>query len=265
MLGWSVAVVLAEWLTALLIVPGLAAACTLWPAAGVALAALLRGGSALVPAVAGGLLLAHTTVGVPVLLAAPMALGSTLAFWGAARWLQRERFNPSLEQRRDIWLLLTVGVLGATVLSAANGTLWLTLAGRLAVLDLPLNALKCWLAEAVGVLAAGVPLVTATAPRLAAALRPERRRRSVLLLTGTLLSAAIAFVQPGLLGPATPGLVLAPLVLLSWLAMRSGLAAASAAGLLLTLAMLAGTAAGLGPFVTTPTATGAWLFGFSPS
>jgi len=258
-LGWSTAVVLAEWLSALLLAPGLGTAASLWPAAGVALAALLRGGAAMLPAVAGGLVLAHGALGLPAVWAAPVALGSSLAFWGAARWLQRERFNPSLDQRRDIWLLLTVGALGAAVLSAANSTLWLTLAGRQAVIDLPINALKGWLAEAVGVLIVGVPLITTTSERLVAALQPEHRQRTAVLMAGTALSAAIAFVKPGLLGQATPGLLLAPLVLLSWLAMRAGLAAASAAALLLTLAMLGGTGAGLGPFVTEPAATGAWM------
>jgi diguanylate cyclase (GGDEF)-like protein/PAS domain S-box-containing protein len=239
--------------------PAQAAAGLFWPAAGVALAALVRLGNPAWPAVLLGLTLAHGGLGVPPWLALGLASGSTASAWAASRWLRQARFDRQLERRRDLWLLLSVAALGASLVSATNTVLWLAAAGRLSLLQLPLTALQTWVGEALGLVAAGVPLMTLTRRSLADALAPGSRARTVALLTASTGAVALAFLAPESLGAATPVLALLPLVLLSWLAMRSGLALPSAAALLLGSAMFAGTAAGLGPFAQPPAAAGTWL------
>ena len=221
-----------------------------WPAAGVSLAACLRWGNGQWPAVLAGLAGAFWLNGAPWWLALGLASGGTAAPWAAARWLRRAGFDPQLEQRRDLWLLLSVAAVGATVVSSANNVLWLTLAGHLNALQLPTAALQGWLGEVLGMVCAGVPLITVTRRSLAKALEPAHRVRTVGLLTLSLLAVAAALLAPTGLGAARLALLLAPMVLLSWLAMRSGLATASAAVLILAVALQAGTAAELGPFVT---------------
>ena len=77
-----------------------------WPAAGLALGALLVCGSGCVP----GLLLAAWLVnwssGATPGLALAIAVGNVAGPWAAARWMDRAGFNPRLEQRRDLWLLI---------------------------------------------------------------------------------------------------------------------------------------------------------------
>lgn len=230
-----------------------------WPAAGLALATLWRWGPAQVPAIALGAWLVNLSVGASPWLATAIAVGNTCGPWLAVRWMQRAGFNPRLEQRRDLWLLIGAGALGANVISAANGAAWLAVAGRISTLDLPLTALSWWLGDTLGVFVAGVPLLTVRRSSLAAAFGPGQRWRTVCLLSGTALAAALAFVTPPALGLGAFGLMLLPHLLLSWLAMRSGLGPASAAGLLLTTATLATTAAGFGPFATLPVGGGLLL------
>ena len=221
-----------------------------WPAAGLALAALWRWGPAQVPAIALGALLVNLSAGASPWLAGAIAVGNTGGPWLAVRWMQRAGFNPRLEQRRDLLLLIGAGALGATVISAANGAAWLAVAGRISPLDLPLTALYWWLGDTLGVFVAGVPLLT---------LRPGQRWRTVSLLAGTAMAAALAFAAPPTLGLGALGLMLLPHLLLCWMAMRSGLGPASAAGLLLTTATLAATAAGIGPFAVLPVEGGLML------
>jgi len=248
---------------------GLQAVSAYWPAAGVALAALVRGGSAQWPAVALGLLLAHGLHGLSWWLAALVALGSTAATATAAHWLRHEAFNPQLERRRDLWLLMALGVVGAPTLSAANGTLWLAVGGLVGLTQLPAVALHWWLAEALGSLVCGVALLTLSRHRLAQALQPARRSRTLVLLACSGLAVALAFLWPKpSLGAAAPALVLTPLVLLSWLAMRSGLTMAAEAVLWLSVGTVLATAAGIGPFATQPAQDGlsllcAWLAAMS--
>jgi len=226
-----------------------------WPAAGLALAVLLRWGTGSLPAVALGAWLVALLAGASPGLAAAIALGNAGGPWLAARWMNRAGFNPRLEQRRDLWLLIGAGGFGATVVSAANGAAWLAIAGRISALELPTSALHWWIGDALGVLVASVPLITLNARSLGLALSPGHRARTLALLAGSAAATGLAFAAAGALGQAALGLLLLPPVLLCALAMRSGLAPAATAGLLLSVAMLWATAAGLGPFVR-PAANG---------
>ena len=221
-----------------------------WPAAGLALAVLVRWGPGLAPAVALGAVLVNLAAGAGPGLALLLALGNAAAPLAASRWLVRAGFNPRLEQRRDLWLLLGGGVCGVAVLTAANGAAWLAIFGRISPLDLPVNALRWWLGDALGLVVGGVPLLTFSQHGLRSVFSRRQGLRNVCLLLTSATAVALVFALPPAAGLAALALLLLPHLLLAAMAMRSGLGPASAAVLLLTAAMLAGTAAGLGPLAT---------------
>ena len=234
-----------------------------WPAAGLSLAVLVCWGPAQLPALALGAWLVNLLAGASPALALAIAVGNTGGPWLAARWLARANFNPRLEQRRDLWLLIGAGALGATVISAANGTAWLAIAGRISAVDLPVSALQWWAGDCLGLVVAGVPLLTFRWLSLAKALQPIQRWRTLGLLAGSAGAVALALSAQTALGLAPAlGLLLLPHLLLCWLAMRAGLGTASAAVLLLAITTHAATAAGIGPFAAMPAGGGLlmWVY-----
>ncbi|MBI5256298.1 MAG: EAL domain-containing protein [Burkholderiales bacterium] len=219
-----------------------------WPAAGIALAALLRWGSAYVPAVLLGALVTGLWLGAPPWLALAIAAGSTAGPWVAARWLDGAGFNRRLEQRRDLGLLIGAGAGAGTLLSATNGTVWLAVSGRIGALDLPATWLQWWVGDTLGLLVAGVPLLCFGARSWSHAFAGRRGATTGALLLGALAAATLGMLGPRWLGPGALAWLALPPVLLCWLAMRSGLALASGSVFALASAMLAATATGIGPF-----------------
>nr|MBP7668250.1 MASE1 domain-containing protein [Burkholderiaceae bacterium] len=219
-----------------------------WPALGGALAVLVRWGPGMVPALLVGAVGLQLSVGAPITLAVGIALGNVGAPWAASRWLLRTGFNPQLTQRRDLWLLLGAGGLGATACTALNGASWLAATGRILPHDWPEAVLQWWAGDTLGLLVAGVPLLTLSRRSLDTAFAPQRRHLSLALLAGAGVLLAASVITTPWLGLGGLALLLAPPVLLCGLAMRAGLATASAAVLAGSLAMVAFTAAGQGPF-----------------
>ncbi|WP_284617052.1 bifunctional diguanylate cyclase/phosphodiesterase [Aquabacterium humicola] len=219
----------------------------LWPMAGVALAMLLRWGAGQLPAVALAHALVAWSAGASPLLALALTVGSTAAPWLATRWLMRANFNGRLEQYRDLSLLIGAGVLGASVLSAANTVVWLAVIGAIGAIDLPIAWLQRWIAEALGVLVAGLPLLAANGRGWSRALRDDNRLLAPMLLAGALAATAFALL-PGRAGATAFAWLMLPPVLLCLLVLRGGLLPAAIGVLLAASGLLLGTAVGAGPF-----------------
>lgn len=219
-----------------------------WPAFGGALAVLVRWGPGCVPALLVGAVAVQLTVGAPLWLAAGIALGNIAGPWAASVWLQRAGFNPQLTRRRDLWLLLGAGGLGATALTALNGATWLAATGRIAPSDWPQSVLQWWSGDTLGLLVAGVPLLTLSRRSLANAVTAQRRHVCLGLLAGAAVLLAASLITTPWVGLGALAWLLALPVLLCALAMRAGLATASAAVLATVLVLVAATAGGLGPF-----------------
>lgn len=220
----------------------------LWPPAGIALAVLLRWGSLFVPAVALAAFVLAKLGGAGAWLAFAIAAGCTAGPWLAARWLERANFSGRLEQRRDLALLIGAGAFGGTLLSAANGATWLAVSGRISPLDLTAAWLQWWVADTLGLLVAGLPLLAFGTRPWRQALASPRRLTTVLLLAGSLGAAAMGVALARVQGVTAIGWLMLPPVLLCWLAMRSGLAIASTGAFALVTGLLVATAAGVGPF-----------------
>ncbi len=235
-----------------------------WPAVGIALAIMVRWGPSLAPAVFAGAVALNTALGWSAWLALAVALGNTAGPLAAALWLTRAKLHLRLEQRRDLLLLIGAGSLGATVITAANGAAWLAISGQISALNLPVAAFQWWVSDTLGLFVAGIPLLTLTRSGLRQAFGPGLWGRSVLLLAATALSVALALALPQ--GATLPALALLmlPVLLLAWLAMRAGVGPASTVVLALAVVMLLALALGIGPFVTAEPGDGvqmvlAWL------
>ena len=218
----------------------------LWMPSGIALAALVRWGPAMAPAIALGALTTALSIGSSALLAMGLAFGNTLGPWLASVWLRQAAFRPAMDRARDVLAYLSIGAGVGMMITASSGVLALLLAGLLEPRALPGAWAAWWLGDAMGVLLAGVPLLTWSARN------PLRRRSGARHHTLTLLLAALAvasgslsFVQPP--GASFTPLLFVPHLLLAGLVLRSGLHVASLTALLLAVAAAWGTATGHGP------------------
>jgi sigma-B regulation protein RsbU (phosphoserine phosphatase) len=163
-----------------------------WPAAGVALAAILLFGYRIWPAVAMAAFTVNYFTGIPHLAAAGTALGSTVGPLCGA-WLMRRLpdFRHSLTKLRDVLGLSVCGAICGTVVSATVGTAVLAIAGGNTWHNLVLLWLKWWWGDATGVLIV-TPLIL-TFSGLMAIRDKQRRIELACLLLGTVGSASLIF------------------------------------------------------------------------
>ncbi len=124
---------------------------TLWPASGLALAALLQYGWKLFPGVFIGAFAAGIYAGDALWLSAGIALGNMLEPMAALWLLHRTGFSLKLEKLRDLYLLLGLGGLLAPLVSVVFGVGSLRLAGFVDDASLFNAALHWWMGDSLGV------------------------------------------------------------------------------------------------------------------
>lgn len=220
----------------------------IWLPTGVALAAYLRWGGSMAPAVATAAFVANLGLGSPIWVAMAIGAGNALGPWVSTLLLRRWGFDTALVRRRDLGTFLAAVMLGMVV-TATNGTAWLVSAG-----ELPTNIWSSawtswWLGDSVGALLGGVPLVALNERTLREAFRGTRGPTNLLLLSGVAGCGALAFL--GAVDPASAlqlPLLALPFFLSAMLALRSGALAASLAALLVAAVAAWGTSRGAGPF-----------------
>lgn len=124
-----------------------------WPASGVALAALILGGQRLWPGVLLGAFIANVTSAEPAGTAAVIAVGSTAeAVVGA--WLIRRihGFRPALERARDVLAVVCLAAFASTIIGATVGVAALWSAGLVSSDDATAVWRVWWRGEAGGAL-----------------------------------------------------------------------------------------------------------------
>jgi diguanylate cyclase (GGDEF)-like protein/PAS domain S-box-containing protein len=216
----------------------------IWPPVGLAFAALVRLGPGLWPAIVLGALPVAMSTGVPLWAAVLMAMGSAAGPAIAAEAMRRLGLHANLDRRQDLWLFGT-GAAAATLLTATNGVCWLVLSGAMPWASAPLAWSYWWLGDAMGVVVVGVPLLTASRATLRRAMAGRRWLPGLLLAGSTLVGGWLAFHgAPGAVSP----LLFLPYLLLGWLALRSGIFAASVTVLGLAVLGVSATLGGHGPF-----------------
>jgi PAS domain S-box-containing protein len=217
-----------------------------WPASGIALAALLAYGYRVWPGIAAGAFLVAFSSSVPVLAAAGQSIGATAASLTGAFLLRKiPGFDPSLSRLSDALGLVVLGAFGSSILSASIGLFSLYATHVQAYSGLASAWLIYWLGDSTGVLLV-TPLVFAL-PSLFGIRSRDIAEFSALL---TLLAVAcfIIFGDLRLIPIRLHVLAFAVLPFVMWAAIDFGIGGASLSVFLIaTMATLA-TAFGFGPF-----------------
>jgi PAS domain S-box-containing protein len=217
-----------------------------WPASGIALAALLAFGYRVWPALAASAFLVAFQSPVAAVTAAGQAAGATMAAAAGAFCLRRiANFDPMLSRLRDAIALILVGGFGSALISASIGIASLYATG------LPYSGLGSawliyWLGDATGVL-----LVTPLVFTLSALFdMPSRRRAVEFAVLLTLLTAAcfVIFGDLPLFSIQLRVLAFAVLPFVMWAAIGFGVGGASLSVFLIATMATLLTAFGLGPF-----------------
>jgi PAS domain S-box-containing protein len=218
-----------------------------WPAYGVAVAALLLCGYRVWIGIAGAAFLVAYLSPVPHIAAVGQAAGATIAALTGAFLLHRiARFDPSLSRLRDALALIVFGALGSGMVSASVGVSVLYATHVQAYSGLGSAWLIYWLGDSTGVLLV-TPLVL-TFPRLLKGRAWVGIAEFAVLL---LILTAICFIVFGDLSPIEVKLhvfafVVLPFVM--WAAIRFGVSGAALATFFVATIATLETALGSGPF-----------------
>src|SRR5262245_19660629 len=226
----------------------------IWPASGIAVAALVLLGLRFFPGVAVGAFFADLSLGTPPLTAAAIALGATLAAVAAAWLLTRpgvddgDRFDPELSRVRDVLRLIFPPALGTPVIAAAIGVAALAQAQLLESERVIRAGIAWWAGDALGVLLFA-PLVLTWARNL----RP--RAAVAEAIAHAALIAAVLFAGAVVLASHLPrerteilaAFVLFPLAV--WPAVRFPMREVATFNVALATLVIAAAWFGFGPFL----------------
>jgi len=218
-----------------------------WPAYGVAVAALLLCGYRVWIGIAGAAFLVAFSSSVPHIAAAGQAAGATVAALTGVFLLHRiARFDPSLSRLRDALALIVFGALGSAMVSASVGVSVLYATHVQAYSGLGSAWLIYWLGDSTGVLLV-TPLVL-TFPRLLRR-RPWARiaEFSALLLILTAI-CFIVFAKPSPIEVELDVFAFVALPFVMWAAIRFGVGGAALTTFLVATIATLETALGSGPF-----------------
>jgi PAS domain S-box-containing protein len=227
-----------------------------WPAAGVAMAALLLVGFRVWPAIATAAFLVNLFTPIPALAALGIAAGNTAGPLAGA-WLTRKisGFTPSLTRLKDVLGIILIAApvgaaisacVGVTVLFGTGSTPWVTFGRAVAV---------WWLGDSMGVL-----ILTPVALTLfGRQINSGRQAAELAALLASVVITCLLMFHPSV--SVQSGIVLAaamtPFVL--WGAIRFETFGATAVVFLVSCVVVWETGVGLGPFLGSTAAHNAML------
>jgi signal transduction histidine kinase len=225
-------------------VSGVAAA--VWPPTGIALVALLLGGSRLWPGIACGAFLVNVSAGVPVLVAGGMAVGNTLeALVGSALLVRVVGFRPALDRLRDVVGLVVLAAGLSTLVSATIGVTSGWLGGVIPSVTYWKAWRTWWLGDAMGDLVVA-PLLLIWSGRVHIRLSARWVAEYVALLA--CVGALSLFVFTDFLASALTDFPYIFFPALIWAAVRLGHPGSVTATTLVSVIAIWGTVHGFGPF-----------------
>jgi integral membrane sensor domain MASE1 len=219
-----------------------------WPASGIALAAVLLWGSGVWPGIAAGAFLVNFCTPVPAPAALGIALGNTSGALVGGYLLRR--FADSqfrICRLRDLADLIFLGALVSTSVAATLGATTLFLAGVHAWSDFGTAWRVWWFGDAMGVLVVAPLLLTA---RELGRVWQARALETLLLFLGTTVTSLAIFSRIMGLSVRDDVLAFAVFPFVIWGAIR--FRSAGAASICFVIAVIAvwGTGRGFGPFVS---------------
>ena len=218
-----------------------------WPATGIALAALLLFGFRLWPGIFIGAAVANAWTGAPLGVALAIAAGNTLeALVGAWALRRVPGFRTSLDRVRDVLALIVLAALASTAISAAFGVASLYLGGLVAGSQAGAAWRAWYVGDAIGdLVVAPLLLVGATASWV---IHPRRRLELAALVIAVVATNVIVFGSSSADEVARVSrayLVFPPLI---WAALRFGHRGAVTTTFVTAAIAIWGTALGNGPF-----------------
>ena len=216
-----------------------------WPASGIALAALVIFGVRLWPGILVGAFTANTLVGAPIPVAFGIGIGNALSAIVGAYLLRRiPGFDPSLTRVRDTLGLIVGAAVISTLVSATIGVGSLVLGNRIPDGSGLETWRAWWLGDAIGdLLVAPMLLVSATRARFPSG---NRLLEALALGATTLAVGIVVFYGSGDYGALTAYLIF-PVGI--WAALRFGPRGAAATILVASAGAVWATTLGHGPFV----------------
>lgn len=212
----------------------------LWPAAGVALAAPMLLGPRFWPGIFLGALLTNIAIGPSLATVAVISAGNTIGPMLAYAVMRRLGFRNQLDRLPDAVLLVAVGAIGGTAVSAVLGTGALVLDGALGAGDFWSTALVWWTGDAMGVL-------TVT-PLLLLAPRFRLPTRVSLARWGEAIALAIVGTGAALLASTAPAKLFVVFPVLVWAALRFRQAGALVCSLCVCTFTIFAAVRGHGPY-----------------
>lgn len=217
-----------------------------WMPTGIAVAALFRWGRACWPGVWLGALAVNMMVSGNLFLSLCVSAGNTLAPLIAASALRRMRFNPDIGSARDVLVFVVVAALLSMTVSATGGALSLWVGQNIVASQVGYTWFTWWLGDAVGVILAGMALVTYRHSEYRRLLGEGRRALAVSLAWVFLVGFAWMTV------PSDPvGQILSltfPVGVLVWIAFRLGPSPAAVAVMVFSVLGSWALVHGYGPF-----------------
>ena len=218
-----------------------------WPAYGIALAAFLKYGYRIWPAIAMSAFVVAVQGSVSVLAAVGQAIGATLAAATGCAFLNRiPGFDPSLTRLRHALGLITVGAFGSALISSVIGMASLYGAGIQPYSGIVPAWLIYWLGDSTGVLIV-TPLVF-TLPRLLRVTAPTRPLELALLATLLTAACVVVFSDWPLFSVRLHVLAFAVLPFVMWAAIDFGVGGSAVAVFWVAAITTVLTALGSGPF-----------------
>ena len=215
-----------------------------WPAAGIALGAVLVWGYSVWPGIAVGAFSLTFLSGLPLWAAVVYAAGTTMAALLPAFVLRSiVKFDNTLSHLGDVVGLIVLGAFGGSAVSASIGVPTLYAAHIFGWSGIDKAWLIYWLGDSTGVLVV-TPLVL-TLPTL---FRVCDRNRLIELTALLLLLTAASFIVFGILPIWLDILTFAVLPFVMWAALRFGVSATALSIFLLASIATVQTALGYGPF-----------------
>jgi diguanylate cyclase (GGDEF)-like protein len=226
---------------------------TVWPPAGIALAAFVLFGYRIWPAILGAAFLANVTTTGAVLPSIGIAVGNTVEGLLGSYLVNRfARGGRVFDRVRDIFRFTVLAALLSTTVSATIGVVSLATGGLLAWSSASRVWLTWWLGDAVG------DIVIAPALILWIGVRPSRpmaRGQMLEAIAAAFVTTLVTYAIFGGLYPArnySLTVLLWPVVI--WVAFRFGPREAATAILLVSLMAIFRTVHGYGPFGHYPVA-----------
>lgn len=212
----------------------------LWPAAGIALAVPMLLGPRFWPGIFLGALLTNIALGPSVGTVLVISLGNTAGPMLAYAVMRRLGFRTELDRLPDAVLLVVIGAIGGTAVSAALGTGVLVFGGALSPGDFWATALVWWTGDAMGVLTVTPLLLLAPRFRVPKRVPLSRWGEAAALVLFGLGTAVLASTTTAKLFLVFPVLV--------WAALRFRQAGALLCSLCVCSVTIFAAIRGLGPY-----------------